>query len=433
MRASILSFVWLASEKLLRIVTGVFVGLWIARYLAPQQYGVYMYALAWVGLFNGIAWFGVGENVIRNLVRSPDSEGELMGAAFAIRLIGSLLAGTLAVGGIMLSGQSDPALLPLVILMSLAIPFAEMPAGIFMYFQSRLQVARPVMLQNCVRIAGAAMRIGLILGGFSLPWFGAAVLAESIGIFLVLFGLYWMGGGSFRSWRFEWRSIGLMLRQGTPIALAAVVASLNARVDQLMLGWLAGFSEVGLYGAALRFSEFWWTFAPVVMNSLSPKYIFNVDDQEKLKKNIARIMAVLGLISFVPVIIIMLSGEYLIPLLLGEQYASALPVLYVHVIISVCVFFDAPLSQYLLANNRQHQMIWKSVFMLVINAMFNFALIRHFGALGAAWATLAAYVVTLAVFYRLVPGYADLAQLQRAAIGFAARVCIGRARLRPSA
>ncbi len=426
MKSSILSFLWLASEKLLRIFTGVFVGLWLARYLGPEQYGVYMYAVAWVGLFNAIAWFGVGENVIRSLVKNPDSDAEMLGSAFAIRLLGSLSAGVLAVVTMACFGKSDANLLMLVMLMSLAIPFAETPAGIFLLFQSKLDIALPVLLQNVVRVAAAGLRIALIVSGSSILWFGGVILVESIAIFSVLFGLYLFRGGKISSWIFRWDSIRSMLIQGTPIAIAALVASLSARVDQLMLGWFADFAQVGMYSAALRFSEFWWAFAPIVMNSLSPKYIFNVDDEVKLQANIAKIMACMLLVSLVPVVFIVAIGKYAIPLLLGAQYAAALPVLYVHICIAILVFFDAPTSQFLLAHNRQRQMIWKSLFMLAVNAMLNLLLVSSFGALGAALATLLAYVLTIVCFYRLFPIYRDLARLQKQALYYIWQVVLTR-------
>ncbi|UMR28358.1 flippase [Massilia sp. MB5] len=430
MKSSILSFIWLASEKLLRIFTGVFVGLWLARYLGPAQYGVYMYALAWVGLFNGIAWFGVGDNVIRSLVRNPGSDDEVLGAAFAIRLVGSCAAGVLAVAGLYLSGRHEPALLELVILMSLAIPFAETPAVIFLFFQSKLAIAVPVMLQNGVRVAAAGLRIAMILGGCSLAWFGAAVLAEAVGIFIVLLGLYLVRGGSVLRWTYRWSAIRSMLVQGTPIAVAAVIASLAARIDQLMLGWFTDFVQVGMYGAALRFSEFWWTFAPILMNSLSPKYVFNIDDPQLMRRNIMRIKAAMLGIGLAPVLLILLVGDYAIPLLLGQQYAAALPVLYVHIFIAVFIFFDAPLAHYLLATNRQAQLIWKSVFLLAANTVLNLWLVPAHGAVGAALATLCAYALTLLVFYRLVRGYRDLGQLQTGALACLWRLARGRERWR---
>lgn len=412
MKSSIYSFLWLASEKIIRIFTGVFVGLWLARYLGPQQYGVFMYAVAWVGLFNAFAWFGVGENVIQNLVQNPGNENELLGAAFMIRLLGSLCAGVLAVVSLLLLRAPDPTLLSLVILASLAIPFSETPAGIFLYFQSRLAIARPVLLQNVVRLLGAGLRVLFIVGGLSLPWFGVALLVEAIGIFSVLFGYYWFSGGRIRSWIINWHGIRLMLIQGSPVAIAALVSSLSARTDQLMLGWFTNFTEVGIYSAALRFSEVWWTFAPIIMNSLSPKYIFNIASDDKLRENVSKIMAILALLSLGPIIAIMGLGKYIIPLLLGKQYAAALPVLYVHIFMAVLVFFDAPIAQYLLSKNRQSQLIWKSVFLLTTNLIFNFMLVPKLGSLGAAIATLCAYLLTMIMFYRLFPSYRDLGRIQ---------------------
>ncbi|MBA5607588.1 flippase [Duganella sp. FT3S] len=417
MRSSIFSFLWLASEKLVRIFTGVFVGLWLARYLGPEQYGVYMYALAWVGLFNALAWFGVGENVIRNLVKHPDSEHELLGSAFMIRLIGSLAAGVLALLSLLLLRAPDPTLTLLVLFCALAIPFAETPAGIFLYFQSRLQIAKPVLLQNIVRIAAAAVRIAFITGKLSLPWFGVAVLLESVGIFLVLFGYYLAIGGRCRDWVYDWSAIRNMVWQGAPIALAALVASLSARTDQLMLGWYTGYTQVGIYGAALRLSEIWWTFAPILMNSLSPKYIFNIHGDGELRENIAKIMAILALTSLLPVLAILALGQYAIPLLLGKQYVAALPVLHVHIFMAVLVFFDAPTAQYLLARDRQSQLVWRSAFLLTLNLLLNYLLVPRLGALGAAIATLLSYIGTLLLFYRLAPSFRDLATLQNRALG----------------
>ncbi|WP_297572278.1 flippase [uncultured Deefgea sp.] len=413
--ASIKSMLWLVSEKLIRMFLGVFVGLWIARYLGPNQYGVFTFALAWVSLFNAIAWFGVGENVIRNLVRGEGSEGELMGSAFAIRLLGSILAGSLAILGIVLTHGNDVLLIKLVLFMSLAIPFAEMPAGIFLYFQSQLNVAKPVMAQNIIRILGALFRVVLIVGAFELLWFGFAIFIESVFICVSLFILYKMHGGKVSLWRYKLSSVFLMLRQGAPIALASLVSSLSARTDQLMLGWFTDFTQVGMYSAALRFSEIWWSFAPIIMNSLSPKYIFNVDNDTALKSNISNIMAYLFLLSFIPVAGVLILGQYAIQFLLGAQYAEALPILYVHVFTAILIFFDAPTGQYLLAQQRQKQMIWKSIFLLLVNFVLNYFFVPLWGGVGAAIATLCSFILMQTILYRMLPIFKDLADMQKQA------------------
>ena len=50
---------WLFAEKVLRMAVGLFVGVWVARYLGPAQYGLLNYAGAFVGLFSAFATLGL--------------------------------------------------------------------------------------------------------------------------------------------------------------------------------------------------------------------------------------------------------------------------------------------------------------------------------------------------------------------------------------
>ena len=42
---------WLLLEKALQIIVNLFIGIWIIRYLGPEQFGLVSYALSFVGLF----------------------------------------------------------------------------------------------------------------------------------------------------------------------------------------------------------------------------------------------------------------------------------------------------------------------------------------------------------------------------------------------
>ena len=59
---------WLFAEKILRMVVGLLVGVWVARYLGPEKFGLLSYALSFVGLFSIVATFGLDEIVVRELV-----------------------------------------------------------------------------------------------------------------------------------------------------------------------------------------------------------------------------------------------------------------------------------------------------------------------------------------------------------------------------
>jgi O-antigen/teichoic acid export membrane protein len=81
---------WLFFEKILRMIVGLFVGIWVARYLGPEQFGLFSYAQSFVGLFIAIATLGLDGIVVRELVKDESRRDELIGTAFYLKLIGAI-------------------------------------------------------------------------------------------------------------------------------------------------------------------------------------------------------------------------------------------------------------------------------------------------------------------------------------------------------
>ena len=46
---------WLFGEKILRMIVALFVGVWVARYLGPEKFGLFSYAQSFVALFSVVA------------------------------------------------------------------------------------------------------------------------------------------------------------------------------------------------------------------------------------------------------------------------------------------------------------------------------------------------------------------------------------------
>ena len=82
-----INILWLAIDKILRMGVGLFVGVWIARYLGPEQFGTLNYSVAFVAIVGAFASFGLDSLVIRDIVRYPDRSGELLGTTVSLRII----------------------------------------------------------------------------------------------------------------------------------------------------------------------------------------------------------------------------------------------------------------------------------------------------------------------------------------------------------
>ncbi len=59
LQAVLMNTWWLIADKILRMGVGLFVGVWIARYLGPEQFGLWNYAIAFAALFSALATLGL--------------------------------------------------------------------------------------------------------------------------------------------------------------------------------------------------------------------------------------------------------------------------------------------------------------------------------------------------------------------------------------
>jgi PST family polysaccharide transporter len=407
---------WHASEKVLRMLIGFLVGIWLARYLGPEQFGRFNYIVAWFGMFGAIAWLGVGETVMRDMVRDRSDEGRILGSAFIIRLSGSLLAIVLALGAARWIGGFDENQLLLLAILCIGVPFAEAPAGIWIWFASHTNIGPAVLGRNTSMIAGALLKVGVILSGAGLVALMGVVALESVLLGLSLVIAYRWFGEHFAHWRFDFRHAWQMLITGIPIVLSGLATSLNAAVDQIMLGRLTSMADVGVYAGAMRFSQIWWVVPPMIVQTLAARYIYPNDLGDQLQRNVARIIAGMAMLSLIPCFMLSALGPELIDLMLGKQYAGASSVLMIHIWTAVLVFIDAPANQYLLATQRQFQLIVKSVVLLALNFGLVLILVPHYGPQGAAMATLISQAVVVLLLPLCYAPLRDLCGIYRLAI-----------------
>ena len=81
---------WLMSEKIIRLVIALTVGVLVTRYLGPNDFGILSYANSFVGLFAAFSSLGLGDILVRELVKANKKSEELLGTAFTLQTLGSL-------------------------------------------------------------------------------------------------------------------------------------------------------------------------------------------------------------------------------------------------------------------------------------------------------------------------------------------------------
>ena len=82
---------WLLVDKVSRLFLGLFVGIWVARYLGPTDFGTLNYVISLIGIIAVFGSFGLNGIVIRELVNYPEKRNDILGSSFVLRLIGTVI------------------------------------------------------------------------------------------------------------------------------------------------------------------------------------------------------------------------------------------------------------------------------------------------------------------------------------------------------
>ena len=390
---------WLFFDRFLRMGVGLVVGLWVARYLGPEQFGAWNYAIAFAAFFGAFAGLGLDNIVVRNLVREPDRRDEFLGTAFWLKLGVGMVATLLSIVAFVWMEPENPLALPLIALSSIGIVFQSFGVIDF-HFQSRVQSKYTVYAQNLAFLLVAVLRVVLVKMEAPLLAFafaGAFEMMIGATFLVVVFRKYGMG---MRGWRFRGRVAIELLRDSWPLVLTGLAAMVYMRIDQVMIGNMLGNREVGLFSAAVRISEIWYFVPMAIVSSFYPAIVEARSRDGRIY--MARLQTLndgLFLLGLVVAIGMSFASAPLVRLLYGSSYEGAGPILVLHVWTGVAICVGAASSCWTLTENVQRVNLYKALLGCGSNVLLNLWLIPKHGVQGAAVASVVAQCLACFSFF----------------------------------
>lgn len=383
---------WLLGERAVVLGTGMLVGVWVARYLGPSDFGTYSYALSFVALFGFLPVFGLQGIVTRELVKTPESKEEILGTVLALRLAGALLGVAVIIAFIMLfPGDLYTRLMIGIIALSLPLDAFSV---VDLWFQARTENKYSVLARSSAMLLGMLVKVILIL--FSAPLIAFAA-AETLQYAFRASGFivaYRWTGQQFQHWRRSWERARVLMGQAWPVVLSSAGALIYLKIDQVMLGSMAGSREVGIYAAAARLSEVWYVLPMAIATSIFPAIVRSRHSEDPLYHDrLQKAYSIMAWMAFAVAITVTLASGPAIRLLFGSDYAAASPILAVHIWTCPAVFMGAVLNKWLIAEDLLIFALTRHGLGAVVNVGMNLILIPSYGGMGAAIATLLSYSV----------------------------------------
>ncbi len=382
---------WLFADRILRMIVGMFVGVWLARYLGPEQFGLYSYALAFVALFGAFATLGLDGIVVRDIVRDPSCKDETLGTAFVLKLIGGTLTLLLTIGAISLLRSHDSLTRWLVGITAAGIIFQAFDTIDF-WFQSQVQSKYAVYAKNIAFFLITLLKIALILFNAQLIAFAWAGLTEIVIASVGLLMVYRIKGHHIKAWRNSLTRAKSLLKDSWPLILASFSVVIYMKIDQVMLGELVGNETVGIYAAATKISEVWYFIPTAIISSVLPSIIkARSIDKGLYYLRLQRLFSLMTAIAVAIAIPMTFLSKTVVLLLFGKSFETAGPILTIHIWATLFVFWGVAQSPWDLAENLTRLSLMRTVIGAVINVVLNFILIPPYSAVGAAIATVISY------------------------------------------
>lgn len=381
---------WVIAEQMLRMLAGLLVGIWVARYLGPAQFGLFSYAIAFAALFGSIAKLGLDSILVRDLVSHPERRDVYMGTAFWLKLFGaSLMLGIICIA--MHFTNSDTTTKLYIFIIASGSVFQAFEVVDF-YFQSKVLSKFVSICKLTQLVISSLLKIYLIFVQAELFWFVLVSLVDQATLAITLYWVYRSQKiGSYLAC-FDAGVARKLLLDSWPLVLSGLVVMIYMRIDQIMIKEMLGEKEVGIYSSAVRLSEIWYFIPTIIVNSVFPSIVSaKINSNSLYITRIQRLYALMFWAALCIAIPMTFLSDHLVAILYGNIYAGAGNILKIHIWAGVFVFLGVASSHWFIVEDLQKYSTFNTIVGAIANISLNILLIPIYGINGAAIATLISY------------------------------------------
>lgn len=394
---SIFNMLWLSGDSVLRMGIGFLVSVWLARYMGPESFGVLNYALAMIAIYTAVASLGMNGVVVRELIKTPNNTGVVMGSSFILQIMGSLLACVLIIISTMTLRPQEWDVLLMVLVMLPSLLFRSTDV-IKYWFESKVSAKYTVIAQNAAFLISVLVKVATMLLGGNYIIIALTVTIEALVVSIMLCYLYRRKKIGI-AWKVDFHEAKKLLSQSWPLILSGLALMLYMRVDQIMIGNMIDNAAVGVYSVAVKMVEVWYFFPIAIVSSLFPKIIKEKEiSEDKYNERMQFLYDVMVVVGVMLAVVVSFLSDYIISFFYGSQYMESSILIKIYAWVSIFYFLSSASGRWYINEGLQLYALNRNLLGLIIAVGLNFILIPDFGVEGSAFATLAAYFFASYIF-----------------------------------
>ncbi|MFA5808903.1 MAG: oligosaccharide flippase family protein [Thermoleophilia bacterium] len=237
--------------------------IYVAATLGPSLFGVFAFVMASVEIISSLGDFGLSRYGTRVMVREEKDHARFAGIFLLLQLVTSLLLAGLGLAVVLLLMPESPKM-QVLMLGLVAIVFSA-----FTYTTETIFIAYERFSTSALlTVIG---RLIYLVAGFAVIKIGFSVVAVmlvfviSIAIESLIRMVYTALRVTHFSFSFSWDEVKHIFRGTLPFAVTAIASMVYFRADAVIIEFIKGDAEVGIYSAAYSFFSF-FMWLPIVLN-----------------------------------------------------------------------------------------------------------------------------------------------------------------------
>ena len=375
---------WMLCEYALRIISVFFVTIFVARYLGPEQFGVLSYCLAIVAVFMVVGRLGMESILVRDIIKYPEQQQAYMGTAF-ILMLGASIIGCFALASLVYFQEDDLETKVFIWIISVGVIFQTFLV-IDYNFQAQVEAKYSAIAKSAAVLISSGVKVILVNSHADLHLIATAYALDSIIVaVMLLVTLIHKKQQYFFFVAFRRELVRPLLKSSFPMILAALSTVLFMKTDQVMIKWLNGSKELGLYVSAVKINEAWMLIIYILGLSLTPYLVQKKkDDFSRYEPVIATFFSYFIWGSIVTAIFIISFGEKVLSVSFGEEFLPAYNAMAILSVASIFSSVGTLCNRIMSIDLLETKVAKRYLVAFMLNITLNAVMIPYFGIEGAS-------------------------------------------------
>lgn len=405
------SMLWLALEPTVSALISISLAGFIATRLGITGYGQFTFALSFVTLFGVITNLGMSDVLMRSVARQAVDEATLWSSVMAAKAILLVLYVMVVTGAARLLGY-DSSLVVVVGLLGLYQGLLSMEQTTISVFAGRQHFKPPVMLRLAKTMTDTIATVAVLLLGFSVVGLSVSRVVVTLlaAIAVTRLGISMLG---VRATRPSLAVVRPLITAGMSFTLSSLLIAVGARGGVLVLEHFRGFEAVALFSAGGALVERFMVLLPAVIGALFPFFsAIRSDETHRFSSSLARALRYQVVIAVGGGLGISLFGPWILHTFFPSSFVGAARVVQILGAYAALRAVADLLKSAAQARGFEKQVVFVWGCQCTVNLVAAALLVGHFGAVGLAWAMVAADTILLSLLLLLLARAGCLASVR---------------------